>query len=471
MPGRFVWAASGRTWAQSLTRFVWAASGRTWAQSLTRFVWAASGRTWAQSLPSIAIRERQPKENNTVPRKTINAAEQSRQNLADALAVERERVQEHAAAVEGSDALDLRLEANDASVTEEEMVYDSVRVRRTTTLLAAARAEVKRARAAVINDDDELAIALVEPLGKALGVEPVPTCTHPTGVPTSLPAAFLLQSSPSSVNLRTGAIGGDLTLIWYGDSALHVMPTDRRISPALAAAGIRCGAIVSTGSGSHGEGVISTRFNLERVSGAFPAVPVLANEQTAGSLKAAKYLVQEAVETSFELAVSMHDRPRPAAAPLASRNERLPIVVTSEPPQLVSDTTTASGERSTTVELESTARPVEWTRTTAAAVYERRDSIAASMVGKVAPGLGRCTAADVVRTQAPEKGDGLVITWRLRFVSCLPSGQSEPAPVMIPPQTPRDPQFPASDPRTPLFRPDPMERSAVEAQHPGAVAH
>lgn len=222
------------------------------------------------------------------------------------------------------------------------MLRASVRVQRTSKLLAAARSRVQRLRAALVNTDDSLAVALAGQLGQALGVEVTPTCARPTEVPTKLPSCVLVQSSPSIPNLRTGGLAGEVVLTYFGADDLHVMPTTAGVRSALLAAGVRA-EVHPAGGLRHGEGVRSVSLRVAKVADAYPPVPVIGYAPGPDTPKSASYLCQDSIEEAFELVSSPAEQaglPRPASmGATPNRDERLPVLVMTEDRRLVSATT------------------------------------------------------------------------------------------------------------------------------------
>jgi hypothetical protein len=363
-------------------------------------------------------------------------AEQTDQGLADAVGVRAERAHKLS---ECQDALALLLDRRrngDDTVTPTQVRDARDEVEHWTELLAAADREVERATAAQINTDTTLAEALAGPLGKALGVEVTATCTDPSDVPKALPTVLLVQRRPADCNLRTGEVTGSAELVHFGVQHRHSAPTMEGVRGALLSAGIR--VRVSPGGGlRHGQDVREVRLCIDRLSGAFPRVPTLAYAPSPDDLRHARWVVADAIEAAHELVASpFAGLPMSASQQLLTNGpDRLSVLVKTDDPRLVSDTTGEDGQRLMTVEVQVKVTPKSWATTvTESSIYERRHEFAAAMVDIPARALGRCISAAVTATASPEKGAGVFLTYQITFASRLPDGQSSPLDTVIPSQ-------------------------------------
>lgn len=168
-------------------------------------------------------------------------AELSRLAIADARAAVRQAQAEH-------DTETTRLASVDASIkrgtaTAEEITERAELRERVGTLaevVEGLRQRLARARRAEVADTTELADALAETVGKALGGVPVVCLNERPTVPevADLPLAYLVQRTPCARNLVEGYLSGRVVL-HYIRTPLHIHAEPVKLGHALDDAGIR----------------------------------------------------------------------------------------------------------------------------------------------------------------------------------------------------------------------------------------
>jgi hypothetical protein len=391
----------------------------------------------------------------------FEAKAQAAQTTFDAARALRQRRADDLAKAEASvKAIHAAWDAGDDTHPAEAEVHALAAVTRATRLLAAAKAEEQRARAALVNTDVRLAEALAPFVTAVLRVAPTVQALRPTDMAGDLLSCVIVQERATTVDPRTGRLSGAVEVI-FSRGELH----REAEASAFEAAAERHDVVLSdvqVYTDQHGE----TFCDVAHLQVASLDLPVPVIVPAKDILSAARELgcdVVSAVSSATRKRLD-DDMPR---LPMDS-GWRLGVASAAGTPVVTSDRVRA-GTRHLTVEVEFTARPggsdVRWNTQGASGAAAQLIAAVEKQQGGVMPGLGRVTSASTVGdmrvVDTTESGRPKAIAVRARFeLVCQPADAElddtdSPAPSAVPAQRKRTR--------------DPLEDDGTDS-HPGTVA-
>jgi hypothetical protein len=365
-------------------------------------------------------------------RLAFEAASALRSQRADELAGAREALADvHAAWDTGDDTL-----SPDAEVQAQASIS------RATRLLAAAEVAERKAKAALLNTDVSLADALAPLIGDVLRIAPSVQAYRPTETASELPSAVAVQTAPTKVDPRSGALSGTVEVI-FTRNELHREADAAAFEDAAADHDVKLMADAHTVQA----GDIFTDVVRLRVTSLFPEVPAII--ATADPITAATKLGNAVANLAAQQCKYKISGP---LRPLDS-GTRSTLSLDVAQPRVVSDRVHQGGSkpgeqdrRHLVVEVEVSGTPktaemrgngVEpWPMRRATELLTR---CVDAQQGQVVEGLGRVVSAAVVDT-APVGDDrfgraaGIAVHARFEVISEAGDAASSPSASALPSQ-------------------------------------
>ena len=330
------------------------------------------------------------------------AAEVSLRVLAEARTTLAELRSESVEAEEREASLNARVNNGDRTVTDQELMIAKICAGRLAALVGNASRVVKRAERALLTDHPAIAEVLQEAASLALHMPVAVTNSRPVDPPTSLPAAFLVQSKPGHRQYYDGYVSGEVDLVLYRNLT-HLPVNATAVATAFERAGLAV-RIDDHGTASVGDAIVDTlRFT---VPVAYERVPVIipSTSDQVDKERLCRFVVE--VTTSVELAFQgMFGRQAGTQGVrlgnggngTTGAQNRVVVFRSEVQPVCVTDQTDTNGHRRRVLKVEMQG----WRNGRAGDLMSGRDfqdltvSAIGSLSGKPFPAIGRCTSATV----------------------------------------------------------------------------
>lgn len=323
----------------------------------------------------------------------------SQQNLADAMALVRQRETEVQDARDREEAVSADWAKGVDTLPASALTEAQNETARALALLRAAQQNAKRAERNVLTDTPDLARAVADALGTINGL-PVQAVCESVESEDQAPTIQAVQVRPSRADVIEGSLSGEVELILTGPA--YVQPLDvGTIVQALNAAAVRLehepSSTIDRGSRLHQSIALSIRA-------AHAPVPVIAGEQQTWRVQQVASTLAHQVTTAMQ---------SPTAATTGVRvggsfagNQARTVPATAGESTLVSTKVDKDGVRRTTVRATCSAYSAD-PRFSAEMIGATMRRLVESATGQVHPGLGSIESArvlDLKPTGAQSKG-------------------------------------------------------------------
>jgi hypothetical protein len=211
---------------------------------------------------------------STTKNTSTKTATKAEPTVEEALALVRQREDEHQAAEASEAALEARLDSGDDSVTATDIMVAATEIKRAATLLSAAQHIAGRAKRTA-PFTPELAHILVDEIGKSLRVACEVVETFPNEVPATLPVAFIRQPKAHTRDTINGNIAGAVEVAFYR-TELHVAASAERVEDSLGTGAVAV-RVNDGGSRDLSNGVVADTLRMT-VKSAWLDVPEISGE-------------------------------------------------------------------------------------------------------------------------------------------------------------------------------------------------
>jgi hypothetical protein len=324
-----------------------------------------------------------------------------------ALILAAEKVQTLSIAVDeadlGMDEITDGWDAGDETASAADFSLAQVEFKRATALYEAAQRSAQVIEKSIVNVSTELA-EIVKPWVEAAlpGVSVSATFIMPTGKPSLLPVAYVVQSSPTKA--KGGGVVEGSVAVTYIRSPLHREIDGNAVEHAASLAGCKIGAGGSSRT-EDGQTTDTLRVNVEYGHAPIPLITEPPTDATASRL--AGGLASDLAGSTTTGRLQMQQ-----GGALSSD------VVTVKPNggTVVKSETDATGSRRTEVEVKLTY----WkhgTRQMSATMDTKLRSVVKGRVDTFTQGLGKCTSAEVASIVSPDYSGLTNVAVLLTFAS------------------------------------------------------
>jgi hypothetical protein len=379
-------------------------------------------------------------------RLAYEAASALRHQRADELAGAREALADvHAGWDQGDDTL-----PPDAEVQAQASIS------RATRLLAAAEVAERKAKAALVNTHTSLADALAPLIGDVLRIAPSVQAYRPTDTASELPSAVAVQTGPTKVDPRSGALSGTVEVI-FTRNELHREAHASDFEAAAERHGVILSKVLAFTEQTGELFTDSVRLQVARLDLPIPAVEVGDAAEAAQAL-AREVAFRATDSTRFEVAAAQRS--------YFDDGTRFDVHVQADTAVVVSDRVARGGSRigqqdtrTVVVEADLTGTPRSsaaidtgsaWAHMAGAVLqgqapgqFQRATDVLSSAVegaqGLVIDGLGRIASASVVSVKGvlsgpKEQQTGVTVRARFEVVSQGGDAASSPSVSALPSQ-------------------------------------
>jgi hypothetical protein len=362
------------------------------------------------------------------------SAAASRLAFEAASALRNQRAGELAGARQALDDVHAAWDKGDDTLPPDVEVQAQASISRATRLLAAAEVAERKAKAALLNTDVSLAEALAPLIGHVLRIAPSVQAYRPTEAASELPSAVAVQTAPTKVDPRSGALSGTVEVI-FTRNELHRGADAAAFEDAAADHDVKLMADAHTVQA----GDTFTDVVRLRVTSLFPEVPaiIVAADPVTAAMKLG-YAVENLAAQQCKYKISGSLQPLDSGA-------RSALSLDVAQPRIVSDRVHQGGSqpgeqdrRHLVVEVEVSGTPKTaemrandlepWTIGRATELLTR---CVDQQQGQVVEGLGRVVGADVADTSpviADESGRAVGIAVRARFEVVSRGGEAASSP-------------------------------------------
>ena len=355
------------------------------------------------------------------------AAEASLRVVAEARTTLAELREECVQAEENEDNLNARVNNGDRTVTDSELMIAKIATGRTASLVSNAIRMLKRAERALLTDHPAIADVLQEAASLALHMPVTVTTSRPAMPPTSLPAAYLVQSKPGHRQLYDGYVSGEVDLVLYRN-ATHLPLNATAVATAFEQASILV-RIDDHGTSPAGECFVDTlHFTVPLAYEPVPAILPAPSAQIDGErLFQFVQQVTTSVEQAFQRMFGSQAGTQGVRlgnggnGTTGSQNRVVVFKADSPQPACVSDKTDTNGLRRRVLKVEMHG----WRNGRAGDLMDGKHfqdiavNAICSLSGKPFPSIGRCESV-TVNEMRPGANGLMYYTASLEMVSKHP---------------------------------------------------
>lgn len=298
--------------------------------------------------------------------------------------------------------------ATDDAVTPEELTTADAAIVLAEQRVVGARAALLKAQRGLVNEETHLADILVATVASALpGVPVTVTSLAPSEAPSDLPAVVIVQPKPSVQDYVGGSISGEAQILYFR-TPLHTELAAASLEQNANERHVR-GSFRSIGADTRSGASDTVQASITHAS---PEVPVLLATTDGYSDDWRWGYLQQVIKGMVrEHSMRLQPSPYPAAVPYRATGSAILNVFTDE--------TTDGGRRTRRVRLSLGLNSTESYRIDLTMLETVGRQVFSALVGQHADGLGRISAAEVLKADMgpPNRANHYTVNGEFTVVS------------------------------------------------------